>query len=52
MLEMLSRESSLATHDEDYGEAGYPLAAHGGPRWSRSPPVAHGRDPTPEKGDA
>jgi len=22
---------------------------HGGPRWSRYPPVAHGRDPTPEQ---
>ena len=45
-------ESSLATRAEDHGEAGCPPAAHRGPRWSRYPPVAHGRDPTPEQVDA
>jgi len=47
-----SRESSLATHAEDHDEAGCPSAIHGGPRWSRSPPVAHGRDHAPEQVDA
>jgi len=47
-----SREPSLATRDEDHGEEGCPPAVHGGPRWSRYPPVAHGRDPTPEQVDA
>jgi len=47
-----SRESSLANHDEDHGEAGFPPAAHGGPHCSRYQPVAHGRDPTPEQMDA
>jgi len=46
-----SRESSLAAHDEDHGEAGCPPAVHGGPQWSRSPPAARGRDPTPEQVD-
>jgi len=27
-----SRDSSLAAHDEDHGEAGCPLAVHGGPQ--------------------
>jgi len=43
-LRCRSRESSLAACDEDQGEAGCPPAAHGGPRWSRDPPVACGRD--------
>jgi len=47
-----SRDSSLAAHDDDHGETGCPPAAHGGPRWSRSPPVPHGRDPTPQQVDA
>jgi len=47
-----SREPSLATHDEDHGEAGFSPAAHGCPWWSRYPPVAHGMDPTPEQEDA
>jgi len=47
-----SRGSSLAARDEDHGEAGCPPAAHGSPWWSRYPPVAHGRDPTPEQVDA
>jgi len=46
-----SRETSLAAHDEDHDEAGCSPAAHGGPWWSRSPSVAHGRDPTPEQMD-
>ena len=37
---------------KDYGNAGYPPAVHGGTRWSRYPPVARGRDPTPEQVDA
>ena len=37
---------SPAAHDEDHGEAGCPSAAHGGPWWSRYPPVAHGRPHT------
>jgi len=44
-------EPSLATHAEDHGEAGCPPAVHGGPRWSRYPPVVHGRDPTLEQVD-
>ena len=36
-----SRDSPAA-HSEDYGEAGCPLAAHGGPRWCRDPLAAHG----------
>jgi len=48
----LSRQFSLAACGEDHGEAGCPPAAHGGPRCSRYPPVAHGRDPTPEQVDA
>jgi len=47
-----SRESSLAAHDEDHGETGCPPAAREGPCWSKSPPEAHGRDPTPEQVDA
>jgi len=43
-------EFSFATRDGDHGEAGCPPAAHGGP-WSRSPPVARGREPTPEQVD-
>ena len=45
-------ESSLAARDEYHGEAGCPLAVHEGPLWSRYPPVACGRDPTPEQEDA
>jgi len=37
---------------EDHGEAGCPPAAHGGPRWSRSPPAARGSNPTPKQADA
>jgi len=37
---------SLQLVDEDHGEAGCPPEAHGGAWWSRSPPVARGRDPT------
>jgi len=44
-----SREPSLAARDEDHSEVGCPPAVHGGPWWSRSPPAAHGRDPTPER---
>jgi len=33
-------------------EGGCAPAVHGGPQWSRSPPVACGRDPTLEQGDA
>jgi len=44
-----SRESFIADRAEDHGEAGCAPAVHGGPWWSRSPPVAHGRDPTPEQ---
>jgi len=47
-----SRESSLAAHDEDHGEAGCLTAVHGGPRWSRYPLVVCGRDLTPEQVDA
>jgi len=47
-----SREPPLAARDEDHDEAGCPPAAHGVPRWSRYPPVARGRDPTPEQMDA
>jgi len=47
-----SRESSLTARDKDHGEAGRAPAVHGGPQWSRSPPVAHGRDLTPEQVDA
>jgi len=47
-----SRDVSPAACDEDHGEAGCPPTAHGGPRWSRSPPAARGRDPTPEQVDA
>jgi len=46
------REPSFAVLHEDHGEAGCPLAAHGGPRWSRDPLVARGRDPTSEQVDA
>jgi len=48
-LRCQSREPSLAACDEDHGEAGFPPAAHGGPQWSRYPPLARGRDPTPEQ---
>jgi len=51
-LKCRSRDPSLATRDEDHGEAGCPPAAHGGPQWSRSPRAARGRDPTPEQVDA
>ena len=37
---------------KDHGEAGCPPALHGGPRWSRYPPAARGRDPTLEQVDA
>jgi len=47
-----SRKLSSAACDEDHGEAGCSRADHGGPRWSRSPPVAHEREPTPEQVDA
>jgi len=47
-----SREPSLAACDEDHGEAGCSAAVCGGPQWSRSPPVARGRDPMPEQVDA
>jgi len=43
-----SRDPSLATCKEDHGEARCSPAVHQGPWWSRSAPVAHGRDPTPE----
>jgi len=43
-----SREPSLAACDEDHGEAGCPPVVHG----AADPPAAHGRDPTPEQGDA
>ena len=33
-------------------DAGCPPAVHGGPRWSRSPPVACGSDPTLKRVDA
>jgi len=46
------RRDSPAAHGEDHGEAGCPPAAHGGPQWSRYPPAACGRDPTPEQVDA
>ena len=36
------REPSVATRDEDRGEAGCSPIVHGGPQWSRSPPVAYG----------
>jgi len=37
---------------KDHGEEGCSPAVHGGPRWSRYPPVARGRHPTPEQVDA
>jgi len=46
-----SRDSPAA-HGEEHGEAGCALAARGGPQWSRSPPVARGRDPTLDQVDA
>jgi len=52
MLQVPEQRDSSAAHDEDHGEAGCAPAVHGGPRWSRSPPVAHGKDPTPEQVDA
>jgi len=33
-------------------EAGCSPAVHGGPRWSRFPPAAREKDPTPEQVDA
>ena len=50
--EMSEQRAFPATRDEDHGEAGCPPAAYGGPQWSRSPPVARGRDPMPEQVDA
>jgi len=47
-----SRDSSLAAHDGDHGETSCSPAVHGVPQWSRSPPVAHGRDPMLEQVDA
>jgi len=47
-----SRQPSLAARVEDHSEAGCAPAVRGGPRWSRSPPVACGRNPMPEQGDA
>jgi len=45
-----SREPSLAARDEDHGEAGCFPAVHGGPWWSRDPPVNLWREePTPEQ---
>jgi len=44
-LRCWGRESSLAAH----GEAGFSPVVHGGPPWSRSPPVARGRDLTLEQ---
>jgi len=52
MLLAPEQRPSLAARDEDHGEAGCSPAAHGSPRWSRHPPVARGRDPTPEQMDA
>jgi len=37
---------------KDHGESGCPPAAHGGLQRRRYPPVACGRDPTPEQVDA
>jgi len=37
---------------KDCGEAGCPPAVQGGPRWSRSPPAARGRDPVSKQMDA
>ena len=34
---------------KDLDEAVCPPAAHGGPWWSRYPPMARGRDPKPEQ---
>jgi len=51
VLEM-PEQFSLAAHDEDHGEAGCAPDIDGGPRWSRYPPAAHGRDPTQEQVDA
>jgi len=43
---------SPAARDEDHGEAGCPLAALGGPQWSRYLPAARGKDPMTEQVDA
>jgi len=37
---------------KDHGEAGCPPAVHGGPQWSRHPPVACGTDLMLEQVDA
>jgi len=42
MLQVLEQRFSPAAHDEDHGEAGCPLSAHGGPQWSRHLPAARG----------
>jgi len=39
-LKCRSKELSLPARDEDHDEAGCSPALHGGPWWSRSPPVA------------
>jgi len=56
------REEGGGGGAQDAGAETFPLqpmmktmvspAAHGGPRWSRSPPAARGRDPTLEQVDA
>jgi len=51
-LRRRSRECSLLARDEDHGEAGCPSAVHGGPQWSRHPPVAQERVPTLEQVNA
>jgi len=43
VLQTPEQRFSPAAFDKDHGEAGCPSAVHRGPRWSRSPPVAHGR---------
>jgi len=37
-----ARADSPAACREDHGEVDCPLAAHGGPQWSRSPSAARG----------
>ena len=47
-----ARAEISEAHGEDHSEAGCPLAAHGGPRYNRYPPVGCGRPYTREGGYA
>ena len=52
MLKTLEQRAFPCNSDEDHGEAGCPPEAHGGPWWSRYPPVACEKDSKLEQSPA